>query len=799
MTAQTIIPVPAATGRAAAGETSVLAAWAIVRAAALRSGTVALPLRIGETTGVVRVDLDALGTGADLIAQCAAGIAAPGAAPDAPLDDITLVIEPERATLSFRSGAVDPVQAHLLAGLVARTASRIADAPSTPLAQLRAFTGEDTGPPDAWRRAAERGAGRAPYVRHQAVREWARREPDRLAAVHGSRRLTYGELDQRADALANLLVTHGVGPDVAVAVCLPPGFDLLVADLAVLKAGGCYLPVDPGYPAARIAFLLGDAAVRVVLAADGVAVPAGDRPVIRLDTAAGQELISATAAGQEPISAAAAGGAAGTADPADPRRLGYLLYTSGSTGEPKGVAVTEDAVGRLLGAFGRLVSVQPGDAVLFSTSAAFDISTVEMFLPLVSGAYIVIADRDQARAPDELARLIDRHHVRLAQATPSAWWALAEALAPGGRRDWLQVVAAGEPLVPNLAGRLLAVAGKVINGYGPTETTIYSTLADITAADDVTLGEPVDGTVLYVVDGNDAPVPAGVPGELLIGGHNVARGYLSRPGLTAERFVPDVWQQAGAGQPSTVYRTGDLVWWAPDGRLRLLGRIDKQVKVRGYRIEPGEVEARLNDHPDIAASVVRAHEFGPGDTRLVAFVVTVQGRPLTVGQLREWCAVTLPGYLIPTVCLTLPELPLTGSGKIDDRALPDPAEILAQQAAEPGSGDPAAASGDPAGVAPRTAAERAVARIWQKALWADDLDVHDDFFALGGDSLMATHVTRELQREFLLEVPIQAIYRFPTVAELAAAIVEARATGTVDVSARPGRIPVSAGEGASHG
>ena len=758
------VPVPAA-----AGARMVLAAWAIVRGAVLRSSTVTLTVTVDGTSGVIEADLDAAATGADLGAACAAGIADPT---DAPPDDITLVIEGEQAGLSVRVGSVDPVQVALLAGLVARTAERIADQPSTPLTRLRAFTGEDTGPPAVWRRAVERVAADPPRLRYEGVREWARREPDRLAAVHGSRRLTYGELDQRADALADLLVTYGVGPDIAVAVCLPPGFDLVVAQLAVLKAGGCYLPVDPGYPAARIAFLLDDAAVRVVLAATNAAVPA-DRPVIRLGTAAGQELIASAPA-------------RGPDKPADQARLGYLLYTSGSTGEPKGVAVTEAAVGRLLTAVSRLVSVQPGDAVLVSASTAFDISTVEIYLPLLNGGYLVIADRDQVRAPDELARLIDEHRVRLVQATPSAWWALAEALAPGGRRDWLRVFAVGEPLLPTLAGRLLAVAGKVFNGYGPTETTIYSTIADITAAGEVTVGEPVDGTVLHVVDEHDRPVPAGIPGELLIGGLNVARGYLSRPALTAERFVPDVWQPAGAGQPATVYRTGDLVWWAPDGRLRVLGRIDQQVKVRGYRIEPGEVEARLNDHPDVVASAVRAREFGPGDTRLVAFVVTARDKAMPLRELRDWCAQTLPDYLVPTVCLTLPRLPLTGSGKIDDRSLPGPEEILARPPDDP-------APGGTDLVQPRTAAERAVARIWQKALWADDLDVHDDFFAMGGDSLLATQVTHELRREFLLEVPIQAIFRFPTIAELAAAVVAGRAAGKVDVSVR------HEPEGAGHG
>jgi amino acid adenylation domain-containing protein len=776
MTAPGLTPVhltPQADG-SAVDDATVLAAWAIVRAAALRTSALVVPVTAGDRAGAVRVDLDAASTGDDLRAVCAAGIAAPDtAAPAAPLDDITVVLTPERppqVALRYRTPGADPVQVTLLAGLLARTAERLSRVPSAPLAELRRLTGDQPQPPAAWRHAAEAPtAAEPPPERHRVIRERALREPHRTAVIHGAQRLTYGELDQRANQLANLLVAHGVGPDIPVAVCLPAGLDLVVSMLAVLKAGGCYLPMDPGNPAARTAFLLDDAAVRVVLAGDGVPITTDQpRPVIRLDTPAGRELIAGYP--QDP-----------PAEPADPRRLGYILYTSGSTGEPKGVAVPEDAVGRLLRTVGRYVSLEPGDAALFSSSPAFDISTVEIFLPLLSGAQVVVADRDQTRTPKEVVRLIDQHRVRLAQATPSAWRPLTDALAAGGRREWLQAITAGEPLTPDLAGRLLAVAGRVLNGYGPTETTIYSTIATITTLDEVTVGEPVDGTTLYVVDEHDRPVPAGVPGELLIGGRSVARGYLNRPQLTAERFVPDTWQETGGAdpaEPATVYRTGDLAWWAPDGRLRVLGRIDTQVKVRGYRIEPGEVEARLDSHPDITASVVRAREFGPGDTRLVAYLVTAGDRPLTLGELRDWCAATLPDYLIPTVCVTLPRLPLNGSGKLDDPALPDAAAILAGQAAEPRC-DEARRAG------PRTAAERAVARIWQRALWADDLDVHDDFFDLGGDSLLATQVTQELEREFVLDVPIQAIFRYPTVAELAAALVKARTTGRVDVSAAP--------------
>ena len=404
--------------------------------------------------------------------------------------------------------------------------------------------------------------------RHRAIREQAVRAPDQPALTYGEQRLSYGELEARANQLANLLVDRGVGPDVPVAVCLPAGVDLVVGLLAVLKAGGCYLPVDPRNPMARIAFLLDDAAVPVVLCAEDLPVDVvGRRTAIRVDMAAGQELLAAY-----PHTA--------PADPVDGQRLGYILYTSGSTGEPKGVAVPESAVGNLLRTVSRYVSLNPGEAALFSSAPQFDISTVEIFLPLCRGAHVIIASRDQTRTPSELVRLIDQYDVRLAQATPSAWRPLCEALAAGGRRERLQVVTAGEPLSAELAGRLLAVAGSVVNGYGPTETTIYSTIARITAADDVTVGEPVDGTTLYVVDAQDRPLPAGVPGELLIGGLGLARGYVNRPELTAERFVPDTWASSGV-DPGLVYRTGDLAWWGLDGRYRVAGRIDAQLKVRG--------------------------------------------------------------------------------------------------------------------------------------------------------------------------------------------------------------------------
>ncbi|WP_434740537.1 non-ribosomal peptide synthetase [Micromonospora sp. SH-82] len=758
-------PLPVQTGLP---DADLVAAWAIVRAATLRQQALTVPVDRHGNAIDVDVDLDATPTAADLVAHCASALAASRPAGHGRgVDPITLAVT-GTAELRYRAGAVDPVQAALLAELTGRAVREIHRTPDRRPSDLDLLTDDDRRQPYRWRQAAHRVVDGPAPERHRAVSEQARRDPTRPAVVCGDEEVTYGDLDTRANRLAHLLGDRGVGTDVRVALCLPPGIDLVVSMLAVLKAGGCYLPVDPGFPSARIAFLLDDADVAVVVGDDATPDDAvAGRPVVRLGTDRAREQLAA-----RPDTP--------PADPSDTGRLGYVLYTSGSTGEPKGVAVPEAAVGNLLRCVGRHVTLRPGDTALASSAPVFDISTVEIFLPLVNGARVVVATRDQARNPAETVRLIDAYDVRFVQATPTAWRPLTDALTPGGRRERLQALTAGEPLTPDLAARMLAVTGQVINGYGPTETTVYSTVARITDPADVTIGEPVDDTTVYVVDARDRLVPPGVPGELVIGGRGTARGYLNRPDLTGRRFVPDTWAPATPGE--TVYRTGDLVWWAPDGRLRAVGRIDTQVKVRGHRIEPGEVEARLDAHPNVTACAVRARRFGPDDTRLVAFVVTADGRPLPLADLRAWCALTLPEYLVPTVCLTLPELPRTGSGKLDEGALPDAAQTRAGLTSTP--------DGDDGGAQPRTAAERAVARIWREALWADDLGVHDDFFELGGDSLVATQVTLRLQQEFVLDVPIRAVYRHPTVSELAAALVRARAAGGFDVPA-----PAGAGEG----
>ncbi|WKD33399.1 non-ribosomal peptide synthetase [Streptomyces xanthophaeus] len=576
----------------------------------------------------------------------------------------------------------------------------------------------------------------------------ARRAPDAVAVVFGAEEVTYRELDARADRLAHHLRGLGAGPDVPVAVCLERGPELIVALLAVLRSGAAYVPLDPQHPVDRLEFVLRDTAAPVVVTQESLRgrLSGGDgarpRTLVAVDTDA------AAIAASPAVEAATAAG---------PGHLAYVLYTSGSTGTPKGVAVTRGGFGNLLCGMRETFPAPANERVLFTTSATFDIAGVEVFLPLITGGRIIGAYQDQIHNPPALVELIDRHAVTLVQATPSALRPLLDAL--GDRPRALEIFAAGEALPAELAARMLRAGTRVLNGYGPTETTVYASVAEITGATGaVPIGRPTAGTELYVVDDADRPVPAGVPGELLIGGAGVARGYLGRDDLTAERFTRNPF--AGG----RVYRTGDLVRWLPGGELEFLGRLDHQVKVRGFRIELGEIEAALLAHEDVGSCAVTVREDVPGEKTLVAYVVPLSGRPVPgIGALRDWCGRTLPGYMVPGTYVFLDRMPLTTSGKTDRKALPAP-------------------DGERTGlesefIAPRTPAERAVARVWAETLYADEVGAGDDFFDLGGDSLTATRVALRLQEEFGLEIPVRTLFTYSTVESLAGALTVARRTG----------------------
>jgi amino acid adenylation domain-containing protein len=534
-----------------------------------------------------------------------------------------------------------------------------------------------------------------------------------------------------------------VGPDVRVGVCLERSPRLLVALLGVLKAGGAYVALDPAYPQERLRFLVRDAGVAVLLT-DGRAgegLPGGDgAATVRL----------------EPDLAALAG------EPDTPVRSGvtaahlaYVIYTSGSTGTPKGVGISHgSAVAFLTWARG-MTPVAAGARVLATTSINFDLSVYELFGTLSWGGTVLLLrsaldlpERPDLRAPGAATLL---------NTVPSVAAALVRlgAVPPGLRR----VNLAGEPVSRALVEALYAAgAGEVYNLYGPSETTTYSTVAHLAPGESEMpgIGRPIANTRAYVLDRRLEPVPIGVPGELYLGGAGVARGYLGRPALTAERFVPDPFGPAAGGAPGgRLYRTGDRVRWRPDGTLEFLGRLDQQLKLRGFRIEPGEIESVLGQHPGVRTAAVIAREDEPGDKRLVAYVVP-DGVPLDGGELRRFLEQRLPEYMVPAAIVELDSLPLSPNGKLDRRALPAPDDTDRRERDDY--------------VAPRTPVEEMLAGIWASVLRLERVGIRDNFFVLGGHSLLATQVVSRVRTAIGIELPLRALFEDPTVADLAARV-----------------------------
>ncbi|HEX3552498.1 MAG TPA: amino acid adenylation domain-containing protein, partial [Thermoanaerobaculia bacterium] len=574
---------------------------------------------------------------------------------------------------------------------------------------------------------------------HERIAVQAARSPGAVAVACGGESLTYGELDRRANGLAHRLRRLGVGPEVRVGIALERSLEMVVGILAVLKAGGAYVPLDPSYPAERLAFMQEDAGISVLLSQETLP----------------EEAESAT----PPASGACA------------QNVAYVLYTSGSTGRPKGVQVPHGALMNLLLAMAEMLEVTAGDTLLAIASLSFDIAGLELYLPLLAGGRVVVASREDAIDGRRLQTLIAESGATVLQATPATWRLLLESGWQGG--EGLRGLSGGEALSPVLAASLLPKVASLWNGYGPTETTIYSTAQEITGAGPILIGRPIANTEAYVVDDRGHLVPAGVPGELLLGGVGLARGYLGRPDLTGERFVPDPFGAAG----SRLYRTGDLARFRADGRLEYLGRIDHQVKVRGFRIELGEVEAALARHPEVAAAVVVAREESSADRRLVAYVVPRQaGADLSAG-LRTWVRQSLPEYMVPSSWVSLAELPLTPSGKVDRKALPAPA------------------SGAGGAMALRTPTEEMLAGIWARVLGRETVGADDHFFNLGGHSLLATQVVSRVREAFGVELPLRRIFETPTLAGLARDLDALRAGDLAMPPLRPvpreGELPLS--------
>jgi len=635
----------------------------------------------------------------------------------------------DRATIERMSGQWRT----LLGGIVADPGRPISALPLLPEEERRQLL-------EGWNDTARQYPRHATV--HQLVEEQARRAPDAVAAVRADERLTYGELNRRANQLASHLRTMGVGPETLVGICVDHSLEMLVGLLGILKAGGAYVPLDPTFPSDRIAFMLADARapVLVALRRTAAALPPHDARLVLLD-ADWPEIARQEEANQD--------GGAG------PANLAYVIYTSGSTGWPKGVRIPHRAVVNLLCSMAREPGLSAEDRLLAVTTLSFDIAGLELFLPLTVGARVVIVSREVATSGPALIAALTASGATVMQATPATWQLL---LAAGWRGDGrLTVLCGGEALPRELAARLLPRVGLLWNMYGPTETTIWSAVCKVERGDAISIGHPIANTQLYVLDTHGQLAPIGVPGELHIGGDGLARGYLNRPELTAERFIPHPLRDEPGER---LYRTGDLARYRTDGTLEFLGRLDTQVKVRGYRIELGEIEAALAQQPGVQAAVVVAREDRPGDRQLVAYVVAEpdsQGTPATAEALALALRRRLPAHMVPASFVRLDALPLTPNGKTDRRALPSPVERF----------DEAARRGY---VAPRTSLERALARIWEDVLDVGPVGVRDNFFDLGGHSLLAVRLLDRIERVCGRAVPLSILFGGATIERLAAAL-----------------------------
>lgn len=560
--------------------------------------------------------------------------------------------------------------------------------------------------------------------------------PNEIAVVAGIVRLSYEELDRRSNGLAALLREYGVTAGTLIGLSCGRNEHMLVGLLGILKSGAGYVPLDPSFPADRLAFMAGDAGLRFVVS---------DRSITdtwKFDAARRIDTDDAVPADVPPVSEGCA------------EDVAYVIYTSGSTGRPKGVRVPHRSVVNLIESVCREPGMDAHHVVLSITTLSFDIAVSEVILPLTVGARIIIAEQGDTTDGERLRALIEEQGVNFIDATPSTWRLLLSSGWQGSTA--MRAICTGEPLPPDLGRDLLERVKELWNGYGPTEATVWSSFYRVDAIDGaIPIGHPIANTQIHVLDTGLQPVPVGVVGELFIGGEGVSLGYLNRPDLSAERFLPDPHQLARAAW----YKTGDRGRWRTDGVIECLGRSDNQVKVRGYRIELGEIEANLAAQPSVACAVVITREDQPGDVRLVAYVVPREGK-LDGSALRDRLRQLLPDYMIPPHIVELASLPLLPNGKINRAALPRP--------------DAGCSADCGKRLAPRTPLESQLLAIMEQVLNLPGIGVEDDFFALGGHSMLASRLAAQINREFKLRLPLGTVFHGPTVARLAQAIEQAR-------------------------
>jgi amino acid adenylation domain-containing protein/non-ribosomal peptide synthase protein (TIGR01720 family) len=561
---------------------------------------------------------------------------------------------------------------------------------------------------------------------HELIAQQAVKSADKVAVRFADQQLTYSQLEQQAELMAEQLQSLGIKTESIVAICMPRCVDMVVALLAVLKTGAAYLPLDLNLPAKRLQYMVEDSGAELVLVKGQAGL---DFPVKTLD--AGQLL---------------ANGGTGTTMPqakVSPDNLAYVIYTSGSTGKPKAVQVSHKNIVNFMLTMAENPGIVADDRLLAVTTLAFDIAALELYLPLTAGATVVLADSMQSADGHTLQGLLQQHDITVMQATPASWRLLLASGWQGNQR--FKVLCGGEALPLNLAEQLQQRAGEVWNVYGPTETTVWSSRCLLTGSDKIKLGEPLANTRLYVVDENMNLLPPGFPGELMIAGEGVARGYRNRADLTAERFIPDPF--FGSGE--RMYRTGDQVVRHPDGSIEYIGRLDFQAKIRGYRIELGEIEARLEDRPDIDQAVAVVDQSREDNQQLLAYY---RGQPLTAAELRDYLAEYLPAYMLPTEFIHVETFALTHSGKVDRKALPKPQRSQLSKASAS---------------QPQTQAQKQLLDIWRQVLQRDDFGTEDNFFDLGGHSLLLMQVWNLLQQQNKAVQTVD-LFRYPTIAKLAA-------------------------------
>ena len=602
---------------------------------------------------------------------------------------------------------------------------------------------------------------------HRLFEESAGRSPDAVAVACAGEQLTYGELNVRANQLAHFLRRQGVSGDTLVGVCMDRSVEMVVGLLGVLKAGAAYVPIDPTYPKERISYILSNSGVSFLLTRRSLQddLPNSQVECILLDR--DQPAFEEESRENPDFEVS-------------PHDLAYLIYTSGSTGRPKGVEIPHRAVVNLLSHMKGRPGFTSSDTLLAVGSISFDISVPEIYLPLSTGGKLVLATREMASDGILLLRELHESQATVLQTTPATWRMLLDAGWVPGRT--VKMLCGGEAMSRDLADRLMAGGGDLWNLYGPTETTVWSAAGRVEPGEGaVRIGAPIANTELFVLDAERQLLPAGVPGELYIGGEGLARGYHARPDLTEEKFVAHPFSPDPAAR---LYRTGDRARIRWDGSIEFLGRLDHQVKIRGYRVELEEIEGTLAEHPGVLTTAVIVREDEPGDKRLVAYFVPNTTPPPAPGPLRAFLHERLPEYMVPQVFMALDVIPLTANAKVDRAALP-----------APDRGRPLL---DGAFVEPRTTTEKKLAEIWRRLLDVDSVGIEDDFFELGGHSLKAAQLVSRVRETFEKVLPLRSIFEFPTIAGLASRIDEANLPSSLPSPIVPvprdGPLPLSFGQ-----